>query len=169
MKKIIPALLIATPLLLAGCGQNNEDKNETKHTDNTESTTKSKETTSEQNYKDITLSDIFADGKPHILYRISPMVENGGEDNKHQPVKVVDNSIDDASVSQVIYVKNNQARQFFIYSNDDLRLGKLTERGARNNGPPPVAPSRPPPPLRAANRHQKSALPARHRSACSQP
>lgn len=125
MKKIIPALLIATPLLLAGCSQNNENKNETKHTDNTESTTKPKETTSEQNYKDITLSDIFADGKPHIFYRISPMVENGGEDNKHQPVKVVDNSIGDASVSQVIYVKNNQARQFFIYSNDDLRLGKF--------------------------------------------
>lgn len=125
MKKLIPALLIATPLLIAGCGQNNDDGNETKHNTNTESTTKPKETTSEQNYKDITLSDIFADGKPHILYRANPMVENGGQDDKHQSVKVTDTSMDESSVSQVIYVKNNQARQFFIDSSDDLRLGKF--------------------------------------------
>ncbi|AYU54028.1 hypothetical protein [Staphylococcus debuckii] len=130
MKKLIPALLIAAPLLIAGCGQSNSDENDQKHSDkSTTATTSDSENKSEQttqkHYKEITLSDIFADGKPHILYRASPGVETGGEDDKHQPVKVNTNSLNEASVSQVIYVKNNQARQFFVYSNDDLRLGKF--------------------------------------------
>ncbi|PNZ71065.1 hypothetical protein E2556_03635 [Staphylococcus croceilyticus] len=107
MKKIAIGIL-SSALILGACGHNNDNENSKKSTktSSNQNVNNKSDNSNSENYKETTFSDIFKDGKQHLLYTFQAGTPSGI--NVEEFEKDGEKTINDALLDEVHYVKDNK-------------------------------------------------------------